>query len=372
MIRKKQLAAHLTSAHPTTDTRIVHKECATLVNAGYEVVLIAAGDAKALPDGVRFRGVPLPHGRLERMTKTVWNVYRAALDERADIYHFHDPELIFAGLALRMTGARVVFDVHEDIPRDIMDKPWIPSILKRPVSKLATLMLKVLERGYSAIVAATPAIARGFAHTRTVVVANFPQIEELVFAGKVPFERRAASVLYLGSITELRSIVELVKAYESAEMPPGVRLTLAGTFETEELERKVRAMPGWARVDYLGTIARREIPAVFESVRAGILMFRPAVSVEEAMPTKLFEYMAAHLPVLISRSLQWSELVREQDCGRVVDSMEPDAIARGIRFLVENPDTAQAMGERGHRLVTERFQWTTEGCKLTNLYRQIA
>ena len=371
-VRSKPKVAHLTSVHPASDTRIAYRECATLAQAGYEVVLVAAGTLSELPPGVRLHGVPLPRNRFERMTRTIWNVYRAALEERADVYHFHDPELMGVGLALRARGARVVFDVHEDIPQDIIDKPWIPAPLRRPVSLGSLVALRTLQQWYSAIVAATPAIARRFPHKRTVVVANYPRIEELPEAVSVEFAQRPRAAVYLGAITELRCIEELTQAMCSPALSGDIRLQVAGRFESPELESRVRAMPGWRRVDFLGFCKRSEVGNVLSSARAGMLLFRQAANHEEALPTKLFEYLGAGLPVIISDTLQCSSIVRENECGIVVSPTDIDAIARAMTFLIENPAAAQAMGERGRRLVRERYQWKSEASKLTRLYAEIA
>ena len=368
----KRKVAHLTSVHPVSDTRIAYRECATLARAGYDVVLVGAGSAGALPPGVRLRSVPLPRNRFERMTATVWHVFRAAVSENADVYHFHDPELMGVGLALRLRGAQVVFDVHEDIPQDIADKPWLPAWVRPPLAAASTAALRLLQRGYSAIVTATPAIARRFAHGRTVVVANYPSLDEIPRLSPVPFEQRPRSAIYLGAITELRCIEEMLDAMLSPELAPGIRLTLAGTFETPELERRVRAMPAWAHVDYLGFCPRSAVAAAFETARAGLLLFRPAANHEEAMPTKLFEYLGAGLPVVISDTMQCSAIVRDNRCGIVVNPRDVGAIARAVSYLVENPAVAQAMGERGRAIVEERYQWTSEAQKLMKLYAEIA
>lgn len=362
----------MTSVHPAWDTRIAFRECASLADAGYEVVLIAPGKADDLPRGVRLHSVPLPSNRFERMTATVWNVYRAAIQERADVYHFHDPELMGIGLALRAHGSHVVFDVHEDIPQDIADKPWIAPAARRPVAALSALALRAFNSWYSAIVTATPAIARRFPHRHTVVVANYPRIEELPSSGTIEFDSRSRSVVYLGAITELRCIDEMVNAMESPLLPPGVRLTLAGHFESEQLEQRVRALPGWRKVDYEGFARRADVARIFAGVRAGLLLFRAAANHEEAMPTKLFEYLGAGLPVIISDTLRCSDIVHQNDCGLVVDPTDRDAVARAIGFLVDNPAIAQQMGARGRRIVTERYQWNSEAKKLTKLYAEIA
>ncbi|HET7813799.1 MAG TPA: glycosyltransferase family 4 protein [Candidatus Baltobacteraceae bacterium] len=358
--------------HPASDTRIAYRECASLAEAGYEVVLIAAGEAPALPAGVRLRSVPLPKNRVDRMTHTIWNVYKAALDERADVYHFHDPELMGVGLALRARGAQVVFDVHEDIPQDIVDKPWIPGALRRPLSVTSALFLRAMHRWYSAIVTATPAIARRFPHRRTVVVANYPRIEELPQGGNDDFATRPRAAIYLGAITELRCIEEMMAALTSPALSPDIHLRLAGHFESAALETRVRAMPGWQQTEFLGFCRRADVAAAFSGARVGLLLFRPAANHEEAMPTKLFEYLGAGLPVVISDTLRCSQIVRDYDCGIVVKPSDIDGIARAITFLVENPAIAQAMGERGRRIVTERYQWTSEANKLKQLYAEIA
>lgn len=369
---RRRKVVHLTSVHPASDARIAYRECATLADAGYEVVLVAAGPVAAVPAGVRLRTVPAPRSRVERMTRTVWAVYRAARAERADVYHFHDPELMFAGIALRAAGARVVFDVHEDIPQDIADKPWIPAPMRAPISAASALALRMMQRFYSAIVTATPAIARRFPHRRTVVVHNYPRIEELPANASRPLAERDRAVIYLGSVTELRCIEEMVRAAASPALGPGIVVRIAGTFENGDLERRIRSLPSWKRVEYLGLLPRGEAMRALENARVGLLLFRAAANHDECMPTKLFEYLGAGLPVVISNTMQCSSIVLENDCGVVVDPRDIDGVARAITFLVENPAIASAMGERGRSLVTERYQWSSEANKLTKLYAEIA
>lgn len=265
-----------------------------------------------------------------------------------------------------------MFDVHEDIPSDIIDKPWIARPLRRPVAALSEVVLRSFQRGYSAIVAATPAIARRFPHKHTVVVCNYPRIDELPQSDGASFAERPRAVVYLGGITQLRCVEEIVQAMDSECLAADSRLLLAGTFSSETLEGRIRSMPGFRRVDFIGYCPRAQVASVLTKARAGLLLFRPAANHEEALPTKLFEYLGSGLPVIISDTLQCSTLVREHDCGLVVNPADTSAVARAISFLIENPGAAQDMGERGRRLVTERYQWTSEATKLTKLYAEIA
>jgi glycosyltransferase involved in cell wall biosynthesis len=374
--RRRPKVVHLTSVHSPSDPRIMHRECATLAREGYEVVLVAPGPRQTLAPNVRHHPVCAPRNRLERMTRTMVQVYRAARDERADVYHFHDPELIVTGLALRLVGARVIFDVHEDVPADIKTKPWIPSWLRPAVSGFASIALRLVERCFSAIVPATPSIARGFSHRLTVIVRNYPLREELELAsdaGSLPLSRRPMAAVYMGSITLLRGAPEMVRAMESPSLPPQARLLLAGEFEDQELRARLTALPGWRRVDAPGMLPRRALGSLLGRARIGLLVLQPAPNHVDAMPAKLFEYMGAGLPVIVSTALEaCSDVVRRHDCGILVNPRDCDEIADAMRYLFLRSNEAQAMGDRGRQAVGGRYEWSSEARSLVDLYRKVA
>src|SRR5215469_2066667 len=118
---------HMTSVHNALDNRIFRKECRSLAHAGFSVTAIAPSENDAVVDGVTIRAVPREPSRFARMTRTVWNIYREAIRQNADLYHFHDPELIPVGLLLRCARKSVIYDLHEDCPRDILAKDYLPS-----------------------------------------------------------------------------------------------------------------------------------------------------------------------------------------------------------------------------------------------------
>ena len=362
---------HLTSVHPAYDTRIFEKECLSLVAAGYDVHLVApAADSKRVR-GVTIVGVRPARGRLGRAILTTARVLARALRIRARVYHFHDPELIPAGILLRALGKQVIYDAHEDVPADILDKQYLPRWTRAALARLVDLIERVAARGFSRVVAATPAIARRFPAARRVVVQNFPLPSEFESAHGAPYASRPPVAVYVGLIQEIRGAVEMVRAVEAVAARQPVRFVLAGRFDTAALEARVRALPAWQHVDYQGVVPRASVVHQFAHARLGLVLFHPTANHVESQPNKLFEYMAAGLPVVASHFPLWQEIVQGIRCGLVVDPLDPRAIASAIQWLLEHPAEAEAMGARGREAVRQRLNWLPEERTLLECYARI-
>lgn len=362
---------HMTSAHRVPDTRIFLKECRALSDAGYEVVLIAQHEIDEDQYGVRIKAIPSPCSRFARMLGTSTKILRRAFAERADIYHFHDPELIPAGILLRLAGKRVVYDVHENVTKQILSKAWVRSGLRRPVSRLIHYLEWAGACVFSGIIAATPAIATQFPPRKTVVVQNFPILDELTIPDPTPYAERPPWIAYVGGISAIRGIREMVTAVGKLPIDCESRFKLIGSFVPESLRNEIETLPGWGHVDYLGWQSRLEVAAVLDQSRIGLVLFHPSPNHIEAQPNKLFEYMSAGLPVIASDFPLWRQIILGASCGVVVDPLDPDAIADAIQWLLENPVEAQRMGERGRRAVLETYNWTAEAQHLLQFYREV-
>src|SRR5271168_3121660 len=170
---------HMTSVHNALDHRIFKKECRSLAQAGFDVTVVAPHTEDLVREQVQIKSVRKHLSRWSRMTRTAWSVYREAEKQAADVYHFHDPELIPLALLMRLKGKRVIYDVHEDYPRDIYYKPYLPNWSRTLIARFAESAEALACRHFSAIVAVTPAIAARFAETnqRTVILFNYPFAE---------------------------------------------------------------------------------------------------------------------------------------------------------------------------------------------------
>ncbi len=360
---------HLSSVHKPDDVRIFLKECRTLAAAGYDVSFVVPAIESKTIDSVTVRAVPAArHGRFERAVLTTFRVFRAALNERSDVYHFHDFELITVALLLKAMGKRVIYDVHESVPDDVLLKEYLPSYVKKPVALLARALEAIAARVLDAVVPATPAIARRFPPSRRVLVQNFPIIDEMITP--TPDERQPL-IAYVGGIENIRGVREAVDAMALLSDTPGARLALAGRFDPPALEQEIRAHPAASRVDILGVLSRPLVANLLGRARAGLVTFHPLSSHIEAQPNKLFEYMSAGIPVIASDFPLWRQVVEEVGCGLLVDPLDRHAIAAAMRYLINHPDKAAQMGERGREAIMNRYNWPTEAAKLLALYARL-
>lgn len=361
--------AHLTSVHPRYDTRIFLKECMSLANHGFSVSLIVAdGKGNEQKSNVAIYDVGASKGRLDRIRNAPGRVFKKAVALDADIYHFHDPELIPIGLKLKKLGKSVIFDSHEDVPKQILAKPYLNAVAKVFLSKAFMLYESYAVPRLDAIVAATPFIRDKFLpiNKRSVDINNYPMIGELNADQNVGWDQKKSQVAYVGGITAVRGIREIVQALPLAKTD--VRLQLGGRFSEPALEDEIKSEPGWRKVDELGWLDREQVAAVLRRSVAGLVTLHPAINYIDSLPVKMFEYMSAGIPVIASNFPLWREIIEGNDCGVCVDPLDAGAIAEAIDFVVANPKRARQMGQNGQRAVAERYNWAVEEKKLLALY----
>lgn len=360
---------HMTSAHPADDIRIFHKQCVSLAEHGYDVHLVAAGALTLDTKGVTHHAIPiLPgEGRLRRMVFRSWRAYRLATRTNADLFHFHDPELLPYGLLLKWQGKVVIYDAHEDLPRDVMTKRWIPLLLRKPISWTIEIVENFIARRLDRVVAATPFIAQRFQSigANSIDVKNYPKLTE--FTERALEHDAPPAVCYVGVISQERGIVEMIQAIEALD----IRLILAGRFTNRTTEDLARALPGWKKVDYRGIVSREEIGKIFAESVVGLCMLHPTRAFCDSLPIKLFEYMAAGLPVLSSNFPLWETIIESAECGVCIDPKDVSAIVRGLTLLIQSSSRRKMMGKLGREAAQKSYSWEAEAMRLTNVYHQV-
>lgn len=354
----------LTTVHRHDDVRIYYREAKSLAKAGYQVTLCCPDYAGKDEFGVRFRKLELPKGRFGRMYSAPKAALKAALEEEFDLYHIHDPELLPAALKLKRRGKRVVYDSHEDVPRQILGKDWLPEWSRKPISRWFERYEQKVTRQLDGVIGATEIIAKRF--PGGIPVRNFPDPEEFFPDGPPPYEKRRRAAVYAGSITQLRGIHQMVKAAGQV----GVPLILAGEFENPALRHDITLLPGFCQVEERGRLSRDGVASAMGEARMGLVVLFPTQSYRESLPIKLFEYMLCGLPVIASDFPLWRELTGKS-CALFVDPQKVEEIAGAMTFLLENPDRAKKMGEAGRKLALQKYCWRSEEKRLLSLYRKL-
>lgn len=358
---------HITSVHPRYDIRIFIKECQAL-STEHEVSLIVADSlGNETKNGINIYDVgKAGGGRIQRMRQSSQAILEQILILQPKVVHFHDPELIGLGRKLIGLGYQVIYDVHEDVPKQVLNKPWIPRLLRPLVSYWIKQQERAAAKLFSGIICATEIIAKRFKsyNPNTIAIHNYPILAELA-GNNTAWSSRSADICYIGSISATRGILPLVNSLAESNL----RLELAGTFSDRVIEAQLKSDNNYAAVNYHGVLDRQGIANLLTQVRVGMVTLLPTPSYVESLPIKLFEYMLAGIPVVASDFPLWQPIVSGNNCGIMVDPSDSTSIARACRWLIDNPEAAQKMGENGKQAVLEHYIWERESLRLCEFYK---
>jgi len=376
----------LTSAHPAKDARIFYKEARSLAQAGYKVVLIAqapAGRLSSVPgeetaDGVRLLYFPPVSNRWQRLLN-VRALYTLARDQEADIYHFHDPDLIPVGLALQKNlGRPVIYDIHEYYSDSLKTRHWVPAPLRRPIAAIFDRYEKRAARRLAGVVTVNAHMAEQFAavNPRGIVLHNYALQNQ--FAGPFPTEesfKGVPRILYLGSINRERGLEVILEAMPRVvERFPQATCTLVGPVDPGGLDERYLPLDPWLERGHIrltGAVPYEEVPAIMARSTLALVPLLPTLNYQKAIPVKLIEYMAAGLPVVGSRFGHIERIVEETGCGQLALPGDAEDLAAVIGTLLADPAQAWQCAQRGRKAFRECYSWESEEPKLLAFYRDL-
>ena len=348
---------HFTSLHNRYDTRVFVKQCCSLSALGHEVILIVAdGLGEELINGVNIIDIGHRGGMKMRLRTINPQIFQKALEMNADCYFYHDPELCIQASKLLKQGKRVVYDAHEDSPRQYLanakGRRWKAQIISKGINYLENKT----ARNLTGIMTATQEIKDRYSQFNDNVrlVRNYPLIDEL--SNDSEWSKRIDQACYIGGLRNTRGISEIIEACGKTGLP----LKLAGPWQPVSYEQEVSLLAEWKNTTYLGFLNRVEIRELLSKSKIGFLTLYKTPNHLHSLPVKLFEYMLAGIPVIASDIAGWKKIIEKNNCGICVDPHDIKAIEQSILWLIKNPDEARKMGENGRLAVEKYYSWDAE------------
>lgn len=351
----------------------MYHECRSLARE-YDVTLVCFDDGPQRDfEGVHIAPVgPRPTSRRQRWSQLATLVHAALLTE-ADLYHFHDPELIRVMRALRkQTNAPVVYDIHEYYPDAVTQRAWIPAPLRPALARIVGGFEVRNARHFDALVVADDALRDHFsaAHPLVARVRNYPPLD--LFGSSTAMADSAPTMLYVGSISLVRGLSEMLETLRIVRGSLSqAKLILAGkpTEDAEPILRLAQEEFGNA-LEFLGPVPYHELAELLGRAHVGLSLLQPHPKYEKNVPTKVFDYMAASMPYVASSSRPLRDITREIG-GRLVTAGDPVEAAQAALALLTDPAGARSLGAKGRAFAESEINWASEERELLGMYRKL-
>jgi len=369
-VKRKLRICQLASGHNVGDERILHRMARTAAQCGYQSTFVVPHPGDATWDGVTLIPCPRTTPDTPRWRRwTVWmDILWWALRSDGNLFQIHDPDLIPAGLILKLFGRQVVYDVHDDYEASFKDRlrqrPW----LARWLPALWWWFERNAARAFDGIVVADRHLAHKFAHCQPVILGNYPRLD---FTPPADADREDTfNLIYVGGVTRERGLGMALDALKRLPMPE-LRLHVIGVGRDAALMAALQAEP---RVVMHGRVPWTELFRYYQRAHVGLALYQPLAGYlyypgENAV--KILEYMAAGIPVLCSNFAGLKTFVADAGCGLVVQPDDPDAIALQIKTLLENSELRRTLGLMGRRLFESEYNWEKNECRLIEMYSDL-
>lgn len=369
----------VTSIHPDFDSRI-WKHAKLVASAGHRVSLICPWDVPAgsVQEGVTFH----PFSKApSRMLRPVWNLLRLLPEllkiiRRADIVHFHDLDLLPI-MTLVAVFKPVVFDVHENYPDEMLEKAWIPKTLRRAVAGAVKWGQWASCQVIRNVVLVAPSQERyfGSSRLRKEYIYNFAS-RDLASAADPSVSGRTPSVVFIGSQHENNgSLVLLDIAALVREMAPEIKFQVVDrfmdtAFRAQFMEKR-RQLGLEHTVGLFANVKPHELMSVLNRATIGISPNLRVPQQINGIHTKIFEYMAAGLPMVVSDLPHQLEVIETSGAGFAVPPEHPEKFAETIVTLSRDPGLTDVMGARGKDAFLRHYCYESQQSKLLDFYLKI-
>lgn len=371
----KKKICQFSIVHSQNDSRVFSRECKSL-SKDFDVTLIAVGDHTGNKDGVQL--IPLP-----KFSNPIFRIlfggplaYLKALKQDANVYHFHDPELIPYGILLSFTGARIVYDMHENTIGDIDFRQWIPNGLKSIVAKTYKTLLNYGNLFFHTVAVVEKeemAIESGLRPGRFTRIMNYASLTELR-PYRIPnrIEQTSHRLIYAGLLEDhyyhFSKILEAIFLLKQREIV--VNIDVAGNLENTVL-KDYKRLNFWTEIEsqiqFHGYIPQSSFFELSRNARLGLCLKNQPDKLTYSHERKLFEYMALGLPSIFCENKIYRQINEENPIGLNCNLDEPTSISEAIESLLLNSNLYQNCIDNCLEQTEKKFNWESQYLILKNL-----
>lgn len=356
------------------DARSYYKECRSLEKAGYDTTFMCFIINKKEVDEIKIVGFKPPKRRLVRFLVTNYRIFKEALKEKADIYHFHDLDFVpWAVLLKIVTKAKIIYDIHEAHPEYMMIKTYLPIITRRFLSISVYIMEHTAIKFFDAIIPNDNFIAKGFRHNNNVVIFNFPTLDFFKGDNGTPWESRKYDLFYHGSLPKyhfkaMMSIAEKLNS-ENVKNVWGIVTNDKSFIVWAKKEIQIKGLDN--NFDFLPYTDYLNVYKYLAMAKIGIIPLPPYKKFMKNIPLKMFEFMGCGMPVVLSDLPPSRQFILNENCAIAVEPNNIDEYVQAIKRLLRDPEKSIEMGKNGQKLVYGKYNWGVEEKKLLALYESL-
>jgi len=355
----------------------VYNQAKTLVDAGYDVTLLAWDRECRFPkeevmDGIRIKrfwikaGVGQGPKNIVNVGKFNWAVLWYLLRHEFDIVHCFNLDAIVMGLlAAKLRRRKAILDLCEPEYYSFWEARF--SWLLRGINRLERILAKRYDHVFVHNAYQVEKF-RSYGISHLTQVGSYPNRSMLAKAVKNE-ETGGVVIGRLGTIYENNGIEELITAFRqllSKQERHGQRVTykllLGGRIYDsyrQTFESLVQPLDG--HVEIIGAFEAADLPRLYRRIDISIILYRRTRWFRNVTPTKLFDSLVNGVPVVVNAIGDVAQIVEKAQCGVIVDEINPDSICAGIELLASNPQLRNHMGKNALKLARKHYTW--EACQ---------
>ncbi len=379
-MRVKKRICVITSQHHPNDVRIFYKEIHSLKKRYSEIWFVVKKTENAVPEeDVRFLWLNAGGGIVFRILRLV-KIGFYFLKIKADVYHFHDPDLAVFLPFLRYfltRKSKLIYDIHENYPDAISHKDYLPKVLRNVFSKVYVFLEKKSLPHIDLLILAEAGYTRYYRqHPNVAIIQNYVLNHSAMPYAEKPWDMESClHFVYVGGVTEKRGITEALLLIKYLNTKFDCRFHIIGPIFNKGYEKRIQDFIRFnqleEKITLYGYLDHTKAMALVQKAHIGILFLHPIRNYMETLPTKLFEYMGNGLVVMCSNFPDWVELNRRIEFGMTVDIFNIKNEITAIFDFVSNRDRLMRISKLNMENARKYFSWDTEEKKLLEAYKAL-